>query len=305
MSSRSRRALLAIAAAAVAIPAAPASAATVALKISDPAGDGTGGAALEITSATITQDTAKGSVTATVAFGAAPSSTASLAIGLGKLKDGACVIGTEGDGSMAFLIAFDPSLAGIWAVDGDAQSHPVTPTLSGSTLKVTSGSASSLKKLSWNCASVSVQAPGANEGESVGDSAVSGGASAGGSQVVITTDKPDGDKDGVPDVADACPTVAGASANGCLTIAANFALRLGAKRVAVDMLVPMTGTTCKAVAKATVKAGSKTIGKGTLDVGVHGSFCHISGAVKTKKHGKSVKIKITGSGFKAISATVK
>lgn len=300
-----RPARLALAALAFALPVAPASAATVSIKLSDPAGDSTGGAATELSNATIVQDTTKGTVTATIAFGAAPKAGSSLAIGLGKTKNGACAIGSEGDGSMVFLLVLDSPPTGVWALDGDPAPHTVTPSLSGTTLKVASGAASSLKKLSWDCANVAIQAQGENEGDAVGDSMSGSGTGSGGPQVVVLTDKPDGDKDGVPDVADACPAVAGSTANGCLSIAEKLALRLGAKRVAIDMMVPRTGATCASAAKVTVKQGSKTLGKGTLDVGVHGSFCHLSGAVKIKKHGKKVKIKITGSGFKTISKSLK
>lgn len=300
-----RPARLALAALALAIPAAPASAATVSIKLTDPAGDSTGGTTTELSNAVIVQDTSKGTVNASVTFGAAPKPESSLAIGLGKLKNGACSIGAEGDGSMVFLIVLGNPPTGVWAMDGDASPHAVTPTLSGTTLKVSSGAASSLKKLSWDCANVAVQTAGENEGDAVGDSMTASGTGSGGVQVVVLTDKPDGDKDGVPDVADACPTVAGSTANGCLAIDAKLALRLGAKRIAVDMMVPRTGASCAATAKATIKQGSKTLGKGTLDVGVHGAFCHISGAVKIKKHGKKVKIKIAGSGFKTISASLK
>jgi hypothetical protein len=300
-----RPARLLLAAFALALPAAPASAATVSIKISDPAGDSNGGTGTELSGATIVQDTTKGTVSATVTFGAAPRAGSSLAIGIGKLKNGACSVGTEGDGSMVFLVVLDSPPNGLWVLDGDTVPHPVTPSLAGTTLKVASGTASSLKKLNWDCANVSIQAAGDNEGDVVGDSAGASGTGSGGVQVVVLTDKPDGDKDGVPDVADACPTVAGSTANGCLSIAAKLALRLGAKRVAVDMLVPRTGATCASTAKATVKDGSKTVGKGALEVGVHGSFCHISGVIKTKKHGKKVKVKIAGSGFKTISTSLK
>jgi hypothetical protein len=300
-----RPARLALAALALAIPAAPASAGTVSIKLSDPAADSTGGSTTELSGATIVQDTTKGTITATVAFGAAPKAGASVAIGLGKTKSGACSIGTEGDGSLVFLLVLDAPPTGLWALDGDPTPHTITPSLSGTTLKVTSGAASSLKKFSWDCANVAIQTAGEGEGDAVGDSMAGSGTGAGGPQVVVLTDKPDGDKDGVPDVADACPAVAGSSANGCLELAEKLALRLGAKRIAVNMMVPRTGASCAAVAKATVKQGSKTLGKGTLAVGVHGSFCHISGAVKIKKHGKKVKVKIAGSGFKTISKTIK
>lgn len=300
-----RPARLALAALALAIPAAPASAATVSIKLTDPAADSTGGSATELASAAIVQDTTKGTVSATVTFASAPKPESSLVVGLGKLKNGACSIGTEGDGSMVFLMVLGSAPTGVWALDGDSTPHPVTPSLSGTTLKVASGAFASLKKLSWDCANVAVQAQGEGEGDPVGDSMTASGTGSGGVQVVVLTDKPDGDKDGVPDVADACPAVAGSTANGCLSIAAKLALRLGAKRIAVDMMVPRTGASCAATAKATIKEGRKTLGKGTLDVGVHGSFCHISGAVKIKKHGKKVKVKIAGSGFKTVSASLK
>ncbi len=297
---------LALAALALAISAAPASAATVSIKLSDPAADSTGGATTELSGATIVQDTTKGTVSATVTFASAPRPEASLAIGLGKQKNGTCAIGTEGDGSMVFLIVLSSPPSGVWALDGESAPQSVTPSLSGTTLKVSTNAASGLKKLSWNCANVAVQAAGEGENaEAVGDSMTATGTGSGSPQTVVLTDKPDGDKDGVPDVADACPTVAGSTANGCLSIAEKLALRLGAKRIAVDMLVPRTGASCAATAKVTIKEGRKTLGKGTLDVGVHGAFCHISGAVKIKKHGKKVKVKIAGSGFKTISASLK
>lgn len=297
--------LLLTALALLAVPAAPASAATVTAKITDAAGDGNGGAALEISSANITQDTTKGTLTATVSFGAAPKAGASLVVAVGSKNGSTCLVGNQGDGSLAFLVALDTPPQGFWVIDGATQPQPITPTLSGSTITLATGAASVLKKFKWDCATVAIQAAGEAEGEVLGDSAASAGATIGAGQTVVQTDKPDGDKDGIPDVSDACPTVPGSSGNGCLTIAANLALRLGAKRVAVDMLVPMTGETCDAIAKATVKEKSKTLGKGTLTVGVHGSFCHISGAVKIKKHGKTVKIKIAGGGFKAISKSLK
>ncbi|MEH3053272.1 MAG: hypothetical protein PGN13_04580 [Patulibacter minatonensis] len=302
---RSRRALIAIAAASASLGfgAASASAASVALKITDPAGDSTAGSALDITSATLTQDTTKGTVSAVVNFAAAPSKTAVIAIGLGKTVNGECSIGQENDGSLTFLVLLESNTA-IWASQASQNPNSVTPVVTGSSFKVATAANSTLKKFAWNCGLVSIQQP-TESGDSVGDTATGSGTGAGGGQVVVLTDKPDGDKDGVPDVADACPTVAGSSANGCLSIAAKLAYRLGAKRVAVDVLVKRTGTTCKPVAKAAVKDGKKTIGKANLDVGVHGAFCHISGDVKIKKHGKKVKLTISGTGFKKISKTVK
>lgn len=302
-SIRGRRALLAALAAAAVLPAGSASAASVSLKISDSASDSTGGTGTEITAATITQDTSAGNVTATITTAAAPTPGASIAIGLGKLKSGACSVGEEGDGSMVIIGVVDSPPTAAWVIDGSTAPGTATASLSGSTIKITTGSAASLKKLAWNCANVAIQTSVGDSGDAVGDSATGSGSGSG--QVVVTTDKPDADKDGVPDVADACPSVAGSTANGCLSIAAKLAYRLGAKRVAIDVMVPNTGATCKAVAKATVKDGSKTIGKGNLEVGVHGSFCHISGAIKTKKHGKKVKLAISGSGFKKISKSIK
>lgn len=303
---RSRRALTAVALAACALPASSASASTVSLKVTDPAGDSTGGNGLDITGATIVQDTSSGTVTATVTYAAAPTDGSALAIGLGKLKGTDCNIGADdGSSAVVFLANITSPLQGIWAMGGAQAYHAVTPTLSGTTFKVATGGDADLKKFTWNCATVAAQAVLSEDSDPVGDTAMASGTGTGGLQTVVLTDKPDADKDGVPDVVDACPKVAGASANGCLTIAAKKALRLGAKRVAVDIMVPRTAATCKAVAKGVVKDGRKTIGKGTLEVGVHGSFCHISGAIKTKKHGKKVKVTISGSGFKKISKAIK
>jgi len=165
-----RPARLLLTSCAFALAAAPASAATVSLKLTDPAGDSSGGAGTEVTGATVVQDTSKGTVTATVTLGAAPKAGSNMAIGLGKMKGGTCSIGTEGDGSMVFLLVLDAPPSGVWALDGDTAPHAVTPSLSGRTLKVSSGTAAALKKLSWDCANVAVQAQGDVEGEVVGDS---------------------------------------------------------------------------------------------------------------------------------------
>lgn len=301
----SRRALMATALAACALPVSSASASTLSLRVTDPTGDSTGGSGLDITSATVVQDTGTGNLTATVNYAATPLAGSSLAIGIGKLSGSECSIGNDGDGSFVFLVAIDDPVKGIWGMQGDDAPHPVTPTITGTALKVTSGSSAVLKKLSWNCATIAAQSVVNDDGDAIGDQAAGSGPGAGLPQTVVFTDKPDADKDGVPDVTDACPKVAGASANGCLTIAANKALRLGAKRVAVDIMVPRKAATCKSVAKGVVKDGRKTIGKGELEVGVHGSYCHIVGVIKTKKHSKKVKVTITGSGFKKISKSIK
>ncbi|MFT4035534.1 MAG: hypothetical protein QM679_08155 [Patulibacter sp.] len=301
-----RRLILALGAAAALAPASVASAATgVTLKLTDPAGDNTGGSGLDIRSATISHNTTTGAISAAVTFSAAPPTGAALAIGLGKASGGSCSVSTD-SGVMSFLATFDATAPlGVWVLSGESATHQYTPTLSGSTFSAATGTASSLKKFSWDCATVSIQQTGANADDLVGDTASAIGTTAGVVQVIVQTDKPDKDKDGVPDVTDACPTVPGSTANGCLSIAAKKALRLGARRVVVDKLVARTATTCKATAKGTVYDGKKKIGSGTLDVGVHGSYCHISGVIKTKKHGKKVKVKIAGSGFKRISATIK
>ncbi|MBO9532012.1 MAG: hypothetical protein J7513_03450 [Solirubrobacteraceae bacterium] len=297
--------MLTLGAAALLISAAPASAATSSLKITDPVNDQKGPTTLDITGATIAQNTSTGAVTATVAFAAAPAPGSTFAVALGSSEND-CDINDASESAAALVGAIDAEgkpQAVLIASSGGAPAA-LSPSLSGKSLKITTPSSSALKKLKWDCARVSIQMQGATAEELLGDDAVANGPSLA-AQVVVLTDKPDGDKDGVPDVADACPTVPGSTANGCLAVAAKKAFRLGAKRLVVDRMVLKTGDTCRATAKATVKDGKKTIGKGSLKVGVHGSYCHINGIVKIKKHGKKVKLSIKGGGFKALSANVK
>lgn len=282
-----------------------ADAATVVLKVPDAAGD-VANPALDVVGATITQDTGTGAVTASIVTSAAPKLSGSiLGVALGTASGSTCQTGaSENDGLFQFLVTLGSPPSGAWLVRGDTAGHPISPSVTGTGIVATSGPTAAGKKITWNCATVSLQAQ--TDGETVGDTASAIGAKTiAGTGAYVTTDLPDTDQDGVPNVADACPTVAGSRADGCLSLAANLALRLGAKRVAVDAMVKRTGATCPASVKVAVSASGKSVGKGTLTVGTHGAYCHLSGAVRTKRHAKKAKVKLTGKGIKTISRTLK
>ncbi len=282
-----------------------AQAATVVLKVTDGAGDVTN-PALDVLGATITQDTGTGAVTASVVTAAAPKATGSiLGVALGTASGATCNTGaSESEGLFQFLVTLGTPPSGAWLVKGDTTGHPISPSVTGTGIVATSGPTAAGKKVKWNCATISLQVQA--DGATVGDSASATGAKTiAGAGAYVTTDLPDTDLDGVPNVADACPAVAGSRADGCLALPANLALRLGAKRVVVDIMVKRTGAACPASVKLDAKASGKSVGKGTLTVGTHGSYCHLAGAVRTKRHAKRAKVKLSGAGIATISRTLK
>lgn len=296
---------LALGGLAAALSVAPADAATVVLKVTDGSGD-VANPALDLLGATITQDTGTGAVTASVVTAAAPTATGSiLGVALGTTSGSTCNTGAaDNEGLFQFLVTLGSPPSGAWLVKGDTTGHPISPSVTGTGIVATSGPTAAGKKVKWTCATISLQVQA--DGATVGDAASAVGAKTlPGAGAYVTTDLPDTDLDGVPNVADACPTVAGSRANGCLNLPATMALRLGAKRVVVDMMVKRTGSACPASVKLVATSSGKTVGKGSLTVGTHGSYCHLAGAVRTKRHAKRAKVKLSGSGIAKISRTLK
>lgn len=180
-----------------------------------------------------------------------------------------------------------------WFVSTAEQPGTAVVTRSGTTLTATAGPDDNLKNLKMDCAFIQTNVTDATDTADVDFMTIFAPGAGGG----------DKDKDGVPDATDKCPTVPGGDRYGCLTIPAKQAVRLGAKRVAIDKMVARTGDACPVKAKATVKSGRKTVGSGVISVTSHGSFCRVAGVVKLKKSAKKVKISVKATGMGSIGAT--
>lgn len=305
---------------AVAVLAQPANAGSVTLAGSDPVDVST--APLDITSAKLVYDASAGKVTLTVQT-AAPAQDFRPALFYALLgqtsQAGQCV---PKENTAAVLISM------IWGLEGDGlrwvlinPADPENPVVqeveTQRTGATTTGiaSASALKNFDFDCAQIQTKTQVANTAEGVPDDIdvdVMNVFPTSGDVVPppVFTDQPDKDKDGIPDTKDKCPAEPGAKADGCVTISAKLAIRLGAKRVAIDKLVARTsGTVCplKATVTVTTKKGKKnvSIGKGVVSVSTHGSFCRAYGVVKLKKSAKVAKITVKAKGMGSIAATRK
>lgn len=293
------RALWLVLAVAVTLVLAPAAgAATVSMTGSDPV-DASGNPKLDLTSGTVTYDSTAGKLTIkaqTVASnaGLVP---ADVFIIVGKSAGGKCEPNADVSPVVAFLlVARAESSLTKWFVTGTETPGEATVTRSGTTMSVTTGTDSRLKNLPLDCAQLQTKTVSGEDPLDVDFMNVFVGGGGGG---------PDKDEDGVADGSDKCPTVAGAGRDGCATISAKLAVRLGAKRVAIDKLVLRTGSACPVKAKVTVKSGKKTVGTGVISVTSHGKYCRAYGVVKLKKSVKKAKITVKGTGMGSIGATRK
>lgn len=219
---------------------------------------------------------------------------------VGRTADGACVPDSGASSVLAITLLWHKGIDFTkWTlVDSGQPPGDAASTRTGTSITTSAGPADILKDKPFDCAQILTKTLDENE-QTVDVDAV----------VVSTTGSaasgPDKDRDGVTDAADKCPTVPGGDRYGCLTIPAKLAVRLGAKRVAIDKLVPRTGSTCPIKAKVTVKSGRKTLGKGVISVTSHGSFCRAYGVVKLKKTAKKAKITVKATGMGSISASRK
>ncbi len=275
----------------------------------------------DLTSGKMAYDAAAGRITLsvqTVESNAGVKPTMVYALLAQTTQAGQCIPADSEDGPPVALISLS------WIPEGDAQkwvlNSPITVgdvdvTRSGSSLTATAKE-DVLANLTFDCAQVQTwtQIPGADGSpEDVAVDVMNIFTPEALLKVVpppVVTTEPDKDKDGVPDAKDKCPTVPGAKADGCLTISAKLAIRLGAKRVAIDKIVARTsGNVCplKASVKVTMKKGKKnvTIGKGVVSVSTHGSYCRAYGVVKLKKTAKVAKITVKAKGMGSIAATRK
>lgn len=302
-----RALLLAVAATCTVLGVPTANAATITLSGTDPVETET--PKFDLISAKAVYDNTAGKVSVTVQTAAPNAGVIPFAVFvvLGKAVDGKCE--PDGEKSPVVLVAMSWESdieATNWIVTGATSASPAPTTRSGATVTSTAGPASNLRNLPLDCAQVltKTSGPGADGGTEaidVDDMSIS---TAGGASPIFTTE-PDKDKDGVADRLDKCPTEPGAAANGCATLPAKLAVRLGAKRVAIDKLVARTAKVCPVKAKVTVKVGKKTIGSGVISVTTHGSFCRAYGVVKLKKSAKKAKITVKATGMGTISASRK
>ncbi len=158
--------------------------------------------------------------------------------------------------------------------------------------------------MKWTCATISLQVQA--DGATVGDAASAVGAKTlPGAGAYVTTDLPDTDLDGVPNVADACPTVAGSRANGCLNLPATMALRLGAKRVAVDMMVKRTGSACPASVKLVATSSARRSERARSRSAPMAPTATWPERCARSATPSAPKVKLSGSGIAKISRTLK
>lgn len=218
---------------------------------------------------------------------------------VGRTVDGACVPDSTVSSVLVISLLWRNGLDFTrWALAGSAEPGNAPAARTGTSITTTAGPADALKNQPFDCAQILTKTVDAQEQSIDVDAvvvSVSGGVAGG----------PDKDRDGVTDASDKCPTVPGGDRYGCLTIPAKLAVRLGAKRVAIDKLVLRTGAACPVKAKVTVKSGKKTLGSGVISVTSHGSYCRAYGVVKLKKSAKKAKITVKGTGMGSIAATRK
>lgn len=319
-----RSGLLAVAAgASLAGPAQAAPAAeplsTLVFEMQDPAGDasGTEEGNVDILSASVTQDRAAGAVRATITFAEDPSTAAGwIHVSLGFTMRRKCVT--------------DVDVGGVMHLHSDARApeakYMVTAPqiLGGPAMKISDGrvvrletddNPALLSTSVWNCARVEMvklTAEGKADPWYPYDDVVAfaketpvpptlvAPVPVNGTPVVL-----DADRDAVPDSTDQCVTVPGAGTDGCPATTDAASLRLGAKRLAVDRLLPLTGKACPAAVKASVSVRGRVIGRKRLGVVGHGSFCRVVGKVSLKKRAKKVRVVITGTGVTSLRTVVK
>jgi hypothetical protein len=284
----------------------------------DEAGDAdTENAAVDIESATVTQDRTNGIFTAKVTFAGDPLGmpAAWIHAGLGfSYGTDTCYIGGEAAG-VAHLKAQMGGTEARWSVSANTDvSGPATQLVEGRTVTLTS-QASPLLKSPFVCMGIGTFAAGENGklSTTIYDDIVASlplpptpnpvappAVGEGKPQVAL-----DRDGDATPDSTDQCPDVPGAGTNGCLTTPLARAFRLGTKRLVVDHLLRRTASTCPTAVKATVAAKGRTIGKQKLGVIAKGSWCHVTGIVKLKKRAKQVRVAIAGTGIAGVKQVVR
>lgn len=191
---------------------------------------------------------------------------------------------------------------------------PVTRTPAGDTVSLTTEASSYFSARGWDCALVSVEVL-----DSVGRTVVVDEAEAFAPDEAPTPTVPaaptpignatavayDTDFDGIPDVSDSCPKVAGAGINGCPSVPDARSVVLGTKRVVFDRLLPLAAAKCPAAVKATAVLGGKTVGKGLIGVLPHGKFCQVKGVLKLKKKIAKARVTVAGSGVAKFAITIK
>lgn len=306
----------------LALAPAGASAAITNFSGTDPAGDGTA-PAFDFTAGTATYDSTKGQFTVSLTTVGSPVGKNLLAGGFaGKLTGDTCDT-TANDGSSVGwgdLVSANVPSQSAWGRPGTDFQGTMTVTRSANETTyvmgpdpglVSPGADPMIKEIIPTCIVAQVQELAPDDSPQMTEemtllvttapTTTKGGADdtvKTKAPAPVVTTEPDADRDGIPDTADACPKVAGASAKGCPTIAANLEFRLGAKRVVVDRMVALTASSCPARVIAVVTTKGKRLGKGSLTVGQRGSFCHVTGVVRLTRRAKKVRIvgKATGMG---------
>ena len=251
---------------------------------------------IDLTSAKVSYDPAAGK--ATVALQTIESNATFVGfdvyVVLTQAAGGKCEPQPDVSTLFAFSLSWKPELTQTkWFVNTSEQPGEAATQRTGTTLTTSAGPSDSLKNLKLDCALVQMNTADAGDAVDV-DFMTIFAPGAGGA---------DKDKDGVPDSSDKCPTVAGGDRYGCLTISAKQAVRLGAKRVAIDKMVARTGNACPVKANVAVKSGKKKVGSGVVSVTSHGSFCRVYGVVKLKKSVKKAKITVKATGMGSIAAS--
>lgn len=333
----SRRLLAAIAALlGVMAFAAPADAAIVSFSVTDPKGDNKSVGAHDITAAEATYDPATGSFTATLTT-AAPFEGANglIQIIVGTASNGICDYADAEsttrlpNAQIGAVKIPDFPLTPFWGFPSkDVESTAPDFKANGNKLTFATPADTQLKDLPLDCIYAETRYD-ANDGSggAIADSVTTLAAKGGTTPPVkgedtppatggdtspnrpptkLTTTDPDGDKDGTPDSTDLCPKAPGALANGCPATMPASEIRLGAKRVVVDRLVPLVAAACPTTVTITVTSKGKTLGKAKFTVDQFGSFCRVKGIVKLKKRSpKKVRVVAKATGMGGTAKSVK
>lgn len=338
---RATRALAAVmAAAGLGLAAAPAHAVTVSYSGTDPKGDGVGPSGLDFVSAEASYDKSTGFFTLTTET-VSPMAASNGGFGafFGTTTDGVC----QYDPTQTEQIVLKPAVTFAYAAfqttlppiyTYTARSEDDTPAQTadiktvGNRVTLASKPDATLKDLPLDCFYMfgaidrdgtgvltdSMTGPLAEPTSGSTPSTPKPGSTPGSptpktdpirAPLVVATTDPDGDRDGTPDSRDACPTVPGAAKNGCATMKPADEIRLGAKRVVVDRLVPRTAAGCPARVRIKVLAKGRTIGSTVVAVDQYGSFCRVAGIVKLKKRVSRVRVTAKAAGMGSTAKSVR
>lgn len=271
----------------------------------------------DIVSATVVQDRAEGVFRASVTF-AGPSTgmPAQLHVALGIKRFDEC----QNDVTIPGVAHIFSPMNAPTAAYSISSSTPIggaaTKSVSGATVTVATASAPAIfSARGWDCAVVTTELVDPEDKFSspqivdeafafadpeVRNPGVVAPPPLNGTPVVL-----DADRDGVADAADQCPQVAGARVNGCPTASDARSLRLGAKRLVIDRLIPRTAARCPGAVRVKVTGSGRTLASKKVGVVQHGDFCHADVQVRFKKRASRARVVISGSGIKTVRVALR